>query len=88
MPHVNFWIRKEDYDKWLAIKDKPLFIHAVLNNTQDITAVKKTAKPQQKMIESLLQKTNEIDYADKPTLKCGHFADSRGKCLMKGCTGK
>lgn len=34
MPHVNIWIRKEDYKQWLEIADKPKWIHERLSNTQ------------------------------------------------------
>lgn len=30
MPKVTIWIRKEDEEKWKAIKDKPQFIHGAL----------------------------------------------------------
>ena len=32
MPKVTIWIRKEDYDKWQAIADKPAWLHKHLNN--------------------------------------------------------
>lgn len=31
MPKVTIWIRKEDEPKWKAIKDRPIFIHDILN---------------------------------------------------------
>lgn len=31
MPRINIYIRNEDYDKWLAIADKPEFLHTVIN---------------------------------------------------------
>lgn len=27
MPHVNIWIREEDWDFWKEIEDRPSFIH-------------------------------------------------------------
>lgn len=30
MPRVNIYIRNEDHQKWLAIADKPAFIHDAL----------------------------------------------------------
>ncbi len=34
MPKVNIWIRRKDYEKWQAIKDKPMFISAAINGFQ------------------------------------------------------
>lgn len=31
MPRVTIWIRNDDYDKWLAIADKPAWLHEHLN---------------------------------------------------------
>ena len=30
MPKVTIWIKNKDYDRWLAIKDRPAFIHKAL----------------------------------------------------------
>lgn len=36
MPHVNIWIRKEDFPIWEAIKNKPEFIHnSIVKTTPD-----------------------------------------------------
>lgn len=31
MPRVTIWIRNDDLEKWLAITDRPEFIHKALN---------------------------------------------------------
>lgn len=31
MPHVNIWIRKEDWHIWDALDNKPEFLHEALN---------------------------------------------------------
>lgn len=31
MPRVDIWIRKEDWQKWQSIKDKPEWLHEHLN---------------------------------------------------------
>ena len=31
MPRVNIYIRNEDYQKWLAIADKPEWLHMAIN---------------------------------------------------------
>lgn len=31
MPSVMIYIRQQDYDRWLAVADKPQFIHDMLN---------------------------------------------------------
>lgn len=36
MPKVTIWIRKEDLDNWLAIKNRPEFIHNALNGVGDV----------------------------------------------------
>lgn len=32
MPRVDIWIRKEDWQKWQSIKNKPEWLHEHLNN--------------------------------------------------------
>lgn len=33
MPRVDIWIRKDDFEKWTAIEDKPRWIHDALRGT-------------------------------------------------------
>lgn len=33
MPRVDIWIRKEDEAKWNAIKDRPEWLHHMLNDS-------------------------------------------------------
>lgn len=36
MPKVTVWIRKEDYDKWCSIVDKPLWLHSKLTDVVSV----------------------------------------------------
>lgn len=59
MPHVNVWIRKEDYDKWLSIDDKPRWLHDALSGTgKDYTK----AVVERKKIEKIIL-GKPIDYS-------------------------
>lgn len=31
MPHANIWIRKDDWQAWQNVADKPKFLHDALN---------------------------------------------------------
>lgn len=31
MPRINMYVRNEDYESWLEIEDKPLFLHNAIN---------------------------------------------------------
>jgi hypothetical protein len=37
MPKVTIWIRNEDYDKWLALENKPEWLHGHLVLTKIMT---------------------------------------------------
>lgn len=39
MPSVMIYIRQADYDKWLAIKDKPEWIHNALQSSSKVEQV-------------------------------------------------
>lgn len=36
MPKVTIWIKNEDYDKWLAIKNRPEWLHSMLSTQKGV----------------------------------------------------
>lgn len=78
------YFRPEDIELWNAIDNKAQWLHERLQaNVYGTPTILK---------ESLTAKTpkplSRSGMFEKPTGKCGHTLDSRGKCLTKGCKGK
>ena len=82
------YFRPEDIELWNAIDNKAQWLHERLKadvyGTPSIfkESPTKDTSPSAKMLVGSLRDFN------KPTGKCGHTLDSRGKCLTKGCKGK
>ena len=47
---VTIWIRVEDKDKWLAIKNRPEFIHNALNPVKTINTKEDALKVAEKIV--------------------------------------
>lgn len=85
MPRVNIYIREDDWQKFQAIEDRPLWLSHALRNT-DVPKVNKA-----------ITERKEIEKVMKPFMK--HMArntvgfcpnshpipEGREKCLGKGC---
>ena len=76
MPHVNIWIRKDDFPRWESIKDKPLFLHNALEVRE---SYKELPPIERKQIKTQLKKIMEAE-----TL-CPHGFPRNGWSSKKGC---
>jgi hypothetical protein len=82
MPHVNIWIRRDDFDAWESIKDKPEFLHDALNGVQPEKYNK--AVEERKEVRKVLKPVLERMKAQKDDVEfCKHDA-VKGFC-KKGC---
>lgn len=61
MPRVNIFIRDEDYENWLSIKDRPTFIHNAIQMRESYLDLSDAEK------KELKQKLQTI--AEEPTKK-------------------
>jgi len=75
MPRVDVWIRKNDFDKWEAIKDKPEFLHNALNVREAYLDLSPTERVIAKQaLADIPKKIAEVKSDWKP---CKHGADPR-----------
>lgn len=84
MPHANIWVRKENEEKWLSVKDKSAWVNSILEEVDKPgleEPVKNVSKP-----KSYANKRPETSRVEIRTCKSGHqtLREDR-KCMTKGC---
>jgi hypothetical protein len=71
MPHANIWVRKDDWEAWESIEDKPAFIHRSIINYgmgEDAPeAVKDRADEEIAMLNKVDELADSIELADRIT---------------------
>lgn len=62
MPRVNIYIRKEDEEKWLAIENRPEWLHLVINSFSTDPMLKFAAniEKENKKLDHLLKHPEEV----------------------------
>lgn len=74
MPSVMIYIRQQDYDKWLAIENKPEWLHERLQSSSKVEQV------------PVKDKVVGSTPTSAAICKNGHpIPEGRTKCLGKGC---
>ena len=78
MPHANIWIRRENWDSWVAEENKSELVNGLLAQYYDKSVrYAKQGAPGKPAVELGNSKTGYKDY-------CEH-GQPKGKCLWKGC---
>lgn len=95
MPRVTIFIRNSDHRKWLAIPDKPIWLHERIQEKKNVVIVtsNKNIKKGQPVVAKDVKgkpdgKTRLASKgAGKESLCPQHGIplDNRGRCLQKGC---
>jgi hypothetical protein len=64
MPRYTVYIREGDKDKWLALKDRPEFIHNALNYAVEVKnpAYKVTQKELNKLTTKSIKQEPHVNY--------------------------
>lgn len=78
MPHVNIWVRKDDWSKWKLIDNKSELISQAINRSVITPVIKKTGKikTNQQVIPAALVYLETCN---------GQHVRFRANCGRKGC---
>ncbi len=88
MPRVNIWIRKEDWEKWEAVENKPALIATAIKwhhggKPHPLDDGKPIKALQPLFNQSRGEVTITPNLPGKSTF-CKHY-QFKGQCLVKGC---
>jgi len=86
MPRVNIYIRNEDYDKWLEIKDKPEFISTAINKL-DLALQKLEKRRQQTKIWNENNKERKAELTLRNIRKYRKTDEMKRKDRARGLLG-
>ena len=90
MPRVDVWIRKDDWDRWEKIKDKPLFLHNMLNVREAYVELPAKSKQQVKkyikQMPVVINKPSDVLKTVKLSKDiCPHGFSKSLRMCKKGC---
>lgn len=88
MPHVNIWVRKNDWDKWQLVDNKSQLVSQAINRSEITPVVRKSGIRLKQEIPKEVLAIPGVEKASKARCKGTHYMNRHdcGKplCLWAG----